>query len=817
MPIPHRLLAALTLFLAFFTTGVAQGGDSEDFYKRGENLLKQGKVVDAYKSIKEAIDLDPTIRKYQKKLAEVGKRASVQAVTEAKKFVGTNSYDAVQWLQLAVEADSSNVEAAQMLSQIQQDISGAKVKLESAKAALDSGDLQRAKSLLAELAIYSGSVNEIKNVNNEVALAERADSAVSLWASGDADKTLEELRRVETKVPNSAYIKNVSAKLRREISDRVLTEAKALPAHNIDELLVKLNRAKRATVIDPNNKQAAELEAQTSSLFLDALLSMNAVTSATTSKGDKRVALERLRWAETIMPGHSRLLEEKAKLEASIYPVVSVSISAGSPANCPESVSHDYLLGSATDALKVFAKEDNQSPDFVFSIKDITCSSTDVPRQNVQSVNSTYVAGYNQLVNPDYTDITQRLQSAQIDLNRAIYNNSLNPNFGTAFAVGMARGKVNNLQAALRKLPPYIQQPITQQYRYEKYEAYRAFQVDATVQLVGKVGAKQFTNETRVTFLSDKRDTGSSGVLPSDTTGARNVEARMPLQETLTNKAIGGFKDELGKSVRDVLGGYFASLAMEKGEGDTERLASAFYLADISEGTRFGSLIKEVQPKAGESLLHGAEGIRPFVASLNLPLSEQAQFSETSSAVAAAPEVVVSKAMEGVVSVETDSGSGSGFFVNSACLVITNAHVVSGAETIIVRNAAKRLNIAEVVAIDDERDLALLRSNARTCTPVPLIDSSKSKIGQDVYAIGSPLGLSGTVTKGIISSLRTTSNGVQLIQLDAALNPGNSGGPLINQSGQVIGVTTFKLKGFENLNFAVTSNEVRKAFSILLR
>jgi serine protease Do len=813
---PRRLLAAMALSLALFTIAFGQVEPKKN-YKLGEQLIKQGKTVEAYLAIKEAVSLEPTNTKFQKKLLEVGKLASAKAVLEAKKFVVEGSSEAIKWLQLATEADSSNAEAAQLLSQVQQDISGAKVNLQAVKVALNGGDLQRAKSLLSEITKYTDSIAEFKSVSNEVAFAEAAKHAVGLWEAGNADKALEEIGRVETQGPDSVYIRNVSTKLRREISERVAADAKALPSHNVDELLAKLNKAERATNIDPSNEKAAELEAQSSSFLLDALLSMNAATSVSPSKSGRRVALERLTWAETIMPGNRRLLDEKGKLEESIYPVVSISISAASPSNCPETVSHDYILGSAADALKVFFKEDNRAPDFVLTVKDIICSTTDVPRQNVRPINSTYVAGYNQLANPDYVNIEQRLQAAQIELNRAMFNNSLNPNFGTAFALGMARGKVNNLQATLRKTPPYIQQPITQQYQYENYEAYRAFHIDATVQLIGKVGNKQYIDESKVTYLSDKRETGLSGVLPSDTTGARNAEARMPLQETLAKNTVEGFKNELSKGVKDTLGGYFAFRAMEKGEDDDERLASLLYLADISEGTKFNSQIRELKPKVGESLLHGRDGIRPFVASLNLPLSERAQFSENISPVAAAPEVVISKAMEGVVSVETNNGSGSGFFVNSACLVITNAHVVSGAETIIVRNAAKRLNTAEVVAIDDERDLALLRSNARTCTPVPLTDSTNSKIGQDVYAIGSPLGLSGTVTKGIISSLRATSSGVQLIQLDAALNPGNSGGPLINQSGQVIGVTTFKLKGFENLNFAVTSNEVKKAFSILLR
>ncbi len=90
-------------------------------------------------------------------------------------------------------------------------------------------------------------------------------------------------------------------------------------------------------------------------------------------------------------------------------------------------------------------------------------------------------------------------------------------------------------------------------------------------------------------------------------------------------------------------------------------------------------------------------------------------------------------------------------------------------------------------------------------------------MGLDVYVIGDPLGLSGTVTKGIISAIRTSNQGIAYIQVAAATNPGSSGGPLINSSGRVLGVITFKAKGFEGLNFAISASEVLNSFGALLK
>jgi serine protease Do len=98
------------------------------------------------------------------------------------------------------------------------------------------------------------------------------------------------------------------------------------------------------------------------------------------------------------------------------------------------------------------------------------------------------------------------------------------------------------------------------------------------------------------------------------------------------------------------------------------------------------------------------------------------------------------------------------------------------------------------------------------CHSLKLGDPERERLGEEVYAIGNPLGLSNTVTKGIISARRSTKDGVRYIQLDATINPGNSGGPLLTKSGSVIGVNTFKVGGYEGLNFAISATEIKEVF-----
>jgi S1-C subfamily serine protease len=141
-------------------------------------------------------------------------------------------------------------------------------------------------------------------------------------------------------------------------------------------------------------------------------------------------------------------------------------------------------------------------------------------------------------------------------------------------------------------------------------------------------------------------------------------------------------------------------------------------------------------------------------------------------------------------------GQGSGFILDKAGHILTNYHVIQGANRgIQVTLSNKAHYAATVLNADKVHDLALLKIDAPNLQPVTLADSSKIQVGQRVFAIGNPFGLSGTMTQGIISSIRSirNANGALIdnaIQTDAAINPGNSGGPLLNSGGQVIGINT---------------------------
>ena len=172
-------------------------------------------------------------------------------------------------------------------------------------------------------------------------------------------------------------------------------------------------------------------------------------------------------------------------------------------------------------------------------------------------------------------------------------------------------------------------------------------------------------------------------------------------------------------------------------------------------------------------------------------------------------------------------GQGSGFVLDKAGHVLTNYHVVEGANRgVEVMLSNKRRYAAKVVGTDRVHDLALLQIDAPNLEPVTLADSSQLNVGQKVYAIGNPFGLSGTMTRGIISSIRSIrgSEGAPIedaIQTDAAINPGNSGGPLLNSHGEVIGINTMIASNgadqSSGIGFAIPINTAKAVLADLTR
>ncbi len=193
---------------------------------------------------------------------------------------------------------------------------------------------------------------------------------------------------------------------------------------------------------------------------------------------------------------------------------------------------------------------------------------------------------------------------------------------------------------------------------------------------------------------------------------------------------------------------------------------------------------------------------------------------------------IVEKATQGVVMIRTVAiaydiflnpvpvpGIGSGFVVSKG-YIVTNAHVVGELREVNVVYFDGRKELGRVIARDPYKDLALIRIERRDVKPLKLGDSDSLRIGEIVFAIGSPLGLGPTVTMGVVSGIGRTIEHERLvledlIQTDAAINPGNSGGPLINLRGEVVGVVTAIVPYAQGIGFAIPINTVKRFIELV--
>ncbi len=168
---------------------------------------------------------------------------------------------------------------------------------------------------------------------------------------------------------------------------------------------------------------------------------------------------------------------------------------------------------------------------------------------------------------------------------------------------------------------------------------------------------------------------------------------------------------------------------------------------------------------------------------------------------------------------EMPRGVGSGFIMSADGYVLTNAHVVDGADEVYVTLTDKREFKAKIIGADKRSDVALVKIEGSNLPRLAIGDSNKIRVGEWVIAIGSPFGLDNTVTAGIVSAkARDTGDYLPLIQTDVAVNPGNSGGPLINMRGEVIGINSqiySRSGGYMGISFAVPIDEAMRVFEQL--
>lgn len=248
-------------------------------------------------------------------------------------------------------------------------------------------------------------------------------------------------------------------------------------------------------------------------------------------------------------------------------------------------------------------------------------------------------------------------------------------------------------------------------------------------------------------------------------------------------------------------------------------LTSVFmYMLFLKQNSEYNELLQKINSlqtesqsqfsELSESVLETKNGLT----SLGLQIgSIDSEINSLKASVSSDFSGVVEDSIKSVVTIKTDLSQGSGFFIADGGYVITNAHVMEDATQAVIITYDGESHSVQKIGENSVMDIILLRINDTNYAPLKLANSDDVKQGEQVIAIGNPYGLSFSVSQGIVSNIHQTGeNGINAyIQIDAALNPGNSGGPLIDVNGRVIGINNFKISEAESLGFALESNYIK--------
>ena len=250
-------------------------------------------------------------------------------------------------------------------------------------------------------------------------------------------------------------------------------------------------------------------------------------------------------------------------------------------------------------------------------------------------------------------------------------------------------------------------------------------------------------------------------------------------------------------------GGYVYSQKM----APTTSLTSEANLTEIEENTTVATPALQLSPRNGSN----------FVAKVVEEVGDAVIRIDASRTVSRGNNSTFERFFGSVPRERTQQGSGSGFILSEDGKILTNAHVVAGADTVTVTLKDGRSFEGRVLGSDPATDVAVVKIEENNLPIVTLGDSDRLQAGEWAIAIGNPLGLDNTVTTGIISAtgrssreIGVTDKRVNFIQTDAAINPGNSGGPLIDADGNVIGINTAIIRNAQGLGFAIPINRAKQ-------
>jgi hypothetical protein len=786
----------------------APGQDAGDFDQQGRKLLEAGKYPEAVAALKQAVALKPDSKRYRSRLSEAEALAARALIRKALE-PGTAFVDQLGYLQEAETYSSTDDSVVSFRRATEEQLRKGRMLIREAREQLLAGSRNKAAGLVSRWSALSPWLPEIDELRSLMAPDVGRQAVLAAVAAGRFTQA-----RATLAVWQARLLPEEFASIQSLVAERVGPEVEALindSGRTSQPSVEDLELAKLA--IEACSGESCGALVQTARVLESSYLRpLEPLIEASVAPGSvahfarcqvfDRVArvLGQLR-----SPGNDLI---GCSSEPPPLKVFLTSVGREDCALPAQVTGRDLLKADWSEAagLPVELVSTEAEADAEVSVLLLSCETSVIQERNVQTRASTYRAGTQQINNPDYAAAQARVQSAQIT--RAAYPRSCGclgecTPFVATLCLTTQTVALARAERELAATAPYLEREVVQPYHYQEYETGGANRIEALV-VLKRPGANSFIAAEPVEANTQIVRSATRGVFPNDAQGLREVEARTPTQPELVAESL----VQLWPKALRTAGGllprwleYEGSRSSEEGKplealGHLARIPGSTWYQSLAEDPRF----PEVLPLALASL-PPSKGFETEISSVSPEVAVESAASATD----------LDGFLRSVVTLNTSTGSGSGFFVNATGAIVTNDHVVGTDLAVEVVTAGGDVFLGRVVARSAVHDLALVQIDSDQTPFLRLGTARGTRVGSRVFAMGSPSGLTGSASGGIVSAIRNLDFGLA-VQTDAAINPGNSGGPLVTEDGVVIGVSTSFLKETQGIGFAVAAEVVRQVF-----
>ncbi len=824
---PDPRIVAVLLVTCFFTTalGVAHADAASVAYKKGKAYLADRNAPEALAHLEYAYKLKPNSERYRNALFEA-RDLYLDYGANLAPTLGPKGYSLlVSLANRCQEIDPDDGRTLSVLRELGKQRSTLLSRLEQAMAAATSGATETAKRLLAPALPLEEHFNQVPRIREEIRYQEQLFNIRSLRDSGAFERAFSELDSALFQRPGASNTLTLKDELTSDYLESLrLSLAPYLESSRLSDLAAGLALVRKAEATCPQCKARIEGAETIRERYKKGVEQHLRMLSLAKSPSASWVRCRVLDEASGVL-GESQWPEHDGHCDSE-QGRLNVSIVTNGPVECGNP-SFDAIIYSVFPGGIRYVQPTSLSPhsggstDLGIEIELLNCDSGSLGERNVKTRSSVYTAGIQQIVNSEYVELERRLSAAERELSRIQAHAQAEPgNYGYSLALIATSFSVGSLRTKLRNTPAFLELPVEVPYTFESFEAGAGARIEAVVRLIDPTNP-EIHLETEVVGSAVRWADGVRGVALTDSVGESNRDPALPSPKELTAAALKEFSTDLRDKAGPLVGTWLASrasLALKDGR-EAEALGHLLRLKSLEIGSGPPALLALQSELPATALLSRDDMMLQKAALGNIEATARRTATRPSQTVTSGPRAVagneIERSMRAVVVVERGGSLGSGFFISADGLLLTNFHVIDDRGPIAVTTDDGEQYLATVVREDKSGDLALLRIQGRAPHFLKLASPSEISLGIDLFALGSPHGLQGTVTKGVLSAKRKVGN-VDYLQIDVPINPGNSGGPLLLPDGRVVGINTFGLKDAESLNFAVSVERARSSFGSVI-